>query len=367
MKPYSFTMLKLNLALLNIPLLLIACTHDFDTDTFSPTPVTTELRFVAEDQAMMDESAIEDVNVFLYGDFNYHFYFAASTSDLSFEALPGIYKMYIITNIHRDTGELTNDELLAYDVAVESMNDHEKIPMTAELQFTVANSGVSSPSVIQVKRCAAKIAYSIEVAPAVAAGIKLRSVQFCNLPRKVRLFDDRDISSANPDDYYNGEIMQLGNGAKISDVQYLFENRQGVVETITEQKDKSPENAPEYASYVRIFAQGAGEVIEYRVYLGENNTSDFNVRRNTKQTMNLVIRGKNEIDNRVLVYEGLYYGTANSIICTGSQVSFDATPYRTAKNLAYKYTALYAGAEYEAVQAGVLWQDTKELILYGSR
>lgn len=286
MKPYSFTMLKLNLALLNIPLLLIACTHDFDTDTFSPTPVTTELRLVAEDQAMpyaMDESAIEDVNVFLYGDFNYHFYFAASTPDLSFEALPGIYKMYIITNIHRDTGELTNDELLAYDVAVESMNDHEKISMTAELQFTVANSGVPSPSVIQVKRCAAKITYSIEVTPAVASAIKLRSVQFCNLPRKIRLFGNKGISSASPGDYYDGEVIQLGNSTNVSDVQYLFENRQGVVETITEQKDKSPENAPEYASNVRIFAQGAGEVIEYRVYLGENNTSDFNVRHQSER------------------------------------------------------------------------------------
>ncbi len=27
--------------------------------------------------------------------------------------------------------------------------------------------------------------------------------------------------------------------------------------------------------------------------------------------------GENEIDNRVLVYDGLYYGTANCHICTG--------------------------------------------------
>jgi len=41
----------------------------------------------------------------------------------------------------------------------------------------------------------------------------------------------------------------------------------------------------------------------------------------------LLSGAKNEIDNRVLVYDGLYYGTANCHICTGDQVTFDVTPY----------------------------------------
>lgn len=89
---------------------------------------------------------------------------------------------------------------------------------------------------------------------------------------------------------------------------------------------------------MRILADGAGKLLEYIVYLGENNTSNFDIKKNTKHTMNLVIKGENEIDNRVTVYEGLYFGKANCYICTGSQVAFDVTPYRTSKNLTYTYS-----------------------------
>ena len=91
---------------------------------------------------------------------------------------------------------------------------------------------------------------------------------------------------------------------------------------------------------MRILADGPGKLLEYIVYLGENSTTNFDVRRNTKHEMNLYIKGENEIDNRVTVYEGLYYGKANCYICTGSQVAFDVTPYRTSKNLTYTYSEI---------------------------
>lgn len=113
---------------------------------------------------------------------------------------------------------------------------------------------------------------------------------------------------------------------------------------------------------MRILADGPEKIVEYIVYLGENNTSNFDIRKNTHHHLNLVIKGENEIDNRVRVYEGIYYGTANSHICSGRKVVFDVTPYRTSKNLTYAYTGIYAGAEYEATRAALLWQDTRNLI-----
>ena len=67
--------------------------------------------------------------------------------------------------------------------------------------------------------------------------------------------------------------------------------------------------------------------------------------------------GENEIDNRVLVYDGLYYGTANCHICTGDQVTFDVTPYRTSRSRNYAYLGIEAGDEYAPASAGLLWQD----------
>lgn len=136
---------------------------------------------------------------------------------------------------------------------------------------------------------------------------------------------------------------------------------QGSVDTITDQKDKCPENAPACATYLRILAERSADkaLVEYIVYPGENNTSDFNVRRNTWHNLELVIRGENEIDNRVLVYDGLYYGTANCHICTGDQVTFDVTPYRTSRSRNYAYLGIEAGDEYAPASAGLLWQDNK--------
>lgn len=41
----------------------------------------------------------------------------------------------------------------------------------------------------------------------------------------------------------------------------------------------------------------------YDVYLGENNTSNFDVRRNTVQTLDIRIKGNNEVDARIHSFE----------------------------------------------------------------
>ncbi len=80
---------------------------------------------------------------------------------------------------------------------------------------------------------------------------------------------------------------------------YLLENCQGDVPSITTQQQKCAENAPQGATFVRIKAQQEGLQLTYDVYLGENNTSNFDVRRNSVQTLNIIIKGKNEVDTRV--------------------------------------------------------------------
>ena len=241
------------------------------------------------------------------------------------------------------------------------MESSDAIPMTDRGTLAVDGAGRCTPSSLRVTRSAAKIAYTIEVADAVAPSLRLRSVQFCNLPRTIRPFDSGSISSTVEANYYDGEAMPVGNERRTAGTAYLFENLQGSVDTITDQKDKCPENAPACATYLRILAERSTDkaLVEYIVYPGENNTSDFNVRRNTWHNLELVIMGENEIDNRVLVYDGLYYGTANCHICTGDQVTFDVTPYRTSRSRNYAYLGIEAGDEYAPASAGLLWQDNK--------
>ena len=69
-------------------------------------------------------------------------------------------------------------------------------------------------------------------------------------------------------------------GDGYSAVYYLPENLQGENASIPGQEQKNEANAPEYAAYILIEGEADGLHVVYRIYLGENDTSDFNIARN---------------------------------------------------------------------------------------
>ncbi|MEG2064635.1 MAG: DUF4906 domain-containing protein, partial [Alistipes sp.] len=139
-------------------LLLAACAHNPEVDDLpadsTPAPVQVELHLTAEDATAVtrtiDENTIRDVNLYLFGDTNYRFYFAAVPSYLTFETLPGTYRAYLLTNLHKDLGALSEEELQAYAVPTESLDDDNTLPMTAACTMTVGSSGTASPTAIRV-------------------------------------------------------------------------------------------------------------------------------------------------------------------------------------------------------------------------
>ena len=346
---------------------LCACSDDSATEENFPPPskieeeVSVKLSVEAEKMLLsrsINADLISDINIYFFRDSKkYHFYFSEFTSTFELQILPGTYQIYVVTNIHKDLGEMTKEELQNYDYIAEEMVTD--IPMTAQKEVNILSS-VTLPA-IQVKRAAAKITYSITVADAVSGSIKLRSIQFMNVPKTTVLFASGNVS-ADKNDYFDDTIIETNNTKSYSSDYYMLENCQGEVSSITDPTDKAPANAPACATYMRILADGPDKTLEYIVYLGENSTTNFDVRRNTKHDLNLYIKGENEIDNRVSVFDGLYYGTANCQICTGTEISFDVTPYRTSYKKNFIYTNVYAGKEYEAKTAKLIWQGTNHLI-----
>lgn len=77
---------------------------------------------------------------------------------------------------------------------------------------------------------------------------------------------------------------------------------QGTVPSITDQRDKNPDNAPANASYLLIRAVRGAKVLAYYIYLGDNNTTDFNVRANVHYRLAISILGDSEVDTRVSSY-----------------------------------------------------------------
>ena len=276
----------------------------------SERPVTAELRITTEDMLRLatratDEEAIRDINLYLFGRSNgqsLHFY--SRSALVRFECLPGEYDLYVAANLGADLGERSAQQLL--DCTIGRQEEYATLPMSAVMTVAIApdkeNNTVTLPT-LSVRRTVAKIAYNIRVADKVP-DLELRSVRLCSVPGHTTLFTPASTPSTSEKDFTDAPLVELPDAARrsCSGVQYLFENPQGTVPSITDQRDKNADNAPACASYLMIRATRGSRILDYRIYLGENNTTDFNVGRNTAHTLDITISGDNEVDTRVHGY-----------------------------------------------------------------
>ena len=241
-----------------------------------------------------DEYAIRDLNFYLYddnGEVVLHRYQTSAT--LRFECLPGNYRMRIAANLGCDMGESPTSE----DFTVTHKDAYDALPMAWDGDVTIPASGGSLPTV-EVQRAVAKISYDITVKP---SDIELLSVQLLSVPRTVSIFDVEAAPSDDPDDYMDCPETHLS-GRSAAGTSYLLPNMQGTVPSITDQRAKNADNAPENASYLLIRAKRGDKILTYTVYLGENNTSGFNVRANVHYRFDISILGDNEVDTRISSY-----------------------------------------------------------------
>ena len=246
-----------------------------------------------------DERTVRDVNLFLYDPRGMlpdrHFYVESGTVECS--VLPGSYEAYAVANVHRDMGTMTREQLFA--VQLPSLTKYVMLPMSGYTTLTVEDR-MSAP-VITVRRTVAKIICNISIDPAVVYALKLQSVQIMNAAATTMLFEEKQI--AKNFITMNSAAIASSELRSATRMFYLLENCQGDVPSITTQQQKCAANAPQGATYVRIKAQKDGLQMTYDVYLGENNTSNFDVRRNSVQTLDIRIKGDNEVDARIHSFE----------------------------------------------------------------
>lgn len=289
---------QLGLLLSVLLVTLTGCRESLTEEAVAPRGVAVEIAVrpdgMQEQTRSTDEEAIDDLNFYLYddkGELLLHRYQQATT--LRFEVVPGHYRMRLAANLGRDLGENPSEE----ELRISGAESYERLPMAAEEEFDVTSAGASC-STVEVRRCVAKVSYEINVKD---PNIELRSVQLISLPRTAVLFDPEAAPSSDPSDYTDGPETTL-TGTTASGACYLLPNLQGTVPSITDQRQKSPEHAPEHASYLLIRAANGSRNLLYTVYLGGNNTSDFNVRANVHYTFCISILCDDEIDTRVYSY-----------------------------------------------------------------
>ena len=241
-----------------------------------------------------DEEAIRDLNLYLLdADRNVVLHRYQSSPTLRFECLPGDYLLRIAANMGRDTGDSPAWE----NLAVTHADDYDTLPMAYEGEVSIPSSDetVTLPTV-EVQRVVAKVTYNISVAPD-AGDIRLHSVQPVNLPARAQVFDPGRRAA----EYTAGEIVG-SSSQTLTGTFYMLPNLQGEVPSIADQRDKGPANAPADATFLRIRALRGSKVLDYCVYPGGNNTSNFDIRANTHYTLDITIRGDAEVDTRIRAY-----------------------------------------------------------------
>lgn len=280
-------------ALLTLCCGLGGCIYEELPECPSQEAVAVEVRIAPENPDCItrstDENTISDINLLLFGPGGAHAIYS-TTPHLRFECLPGAYTLYAFANAHMDMRNFTAEMLETF--AVPDRPEFDDLVMTAVQQITIpARSEAVELPPLEVRRAVARVDYNIQVDESVA-DIEIRSVRAINLPVHYRPF----VEGFRPSDFLDRELVAAAeDGSSVQGSFYMLPNCQGVRSSITAPGQKNPDNAPGNATCLHIRAVRGGKVLDYYVYLGENDTSDFNVRPNTVHTLRIRILGDNDL------------------------------------------------------------------------
>lgn len=110
-----------------------------------------------------------------------------------------------------------------------------------------------------------------------------------------------DATNGNAAYYFQSSKFSVSGNTSASQTFYMFENRRGVRTGITTQQNKISTNAPGCATYVKINGTMNNVTVQWQVYLGANNTTNFNIKRNCKYTYNITLNDAATADSRVTI------------------------------------------------------------------
>lgn len=232
--------------------------------------------------------------------------YTQSISDIDFRGVIGTtYEIRAVANVgHEIEGASLSDFLeKRLEVSHDDIESHG-MPMACSepVRFTVTKK--YDTVTLPLKRMLARIDFNIDRSRLTHAdnenGFVVRSVKVFNAINSYNPFaeSNRQTKGSTLDYSFDfastGDLSDLNSELGIS--VYAFENMQG--DLLVHNQDpwgKVPENIPgsECCTYLEVeasySAQGlSSENVTYRMYLGDNNTSNFDVRRNTIYRITLI-------------------------------------------------------------------------------
>lgn len=293
---------------LSIPvfcLLLAACSKEPSPEL---RPVeSVRIAFVPEEprtRSLSDgeERRIDDLNVWIYNTgrgYAKHLYLTG-TDRLQLELTAGEYECLVVANQGVSVGGLPSEkmETLGTNTGTEAkLTEKGRLVMSAR---AILRTGAGTQT-ITLRRTVAKVRMRITVGPALDPRTVIDRISLGNHPNLVTLFGDNKLAPHQGTCVYPG---RTGIGSRDFTAEfYVPENMQGQVPSVTSEAQRNERNAPSEASCVVIGTRNDyyGRRMDYRIYLGTGNPSDFDVPRNTILDYTVNIQGENTSDLRVTV------------------------------------------------------------------
>lgn len=245
----------------------------------------------------------------------------------------------------------------------DDLNKGTNLPMTGSMKSVNIKVGANTLSgTLVLTRMVAKVELKIKVKE--NSGINITNLKIYNLPKSSYYVSG--TADATNTTWLNSGGISLSSTTTVGTIFYMFENRRGT-KTISAQKDKTTANAPAHATYVEINGTIGTVTAKWTVYLGENNTSDFNIKRNGNYTYNITLNDVAATDTRVVVdFTGTEdlssAGTANCYLAkkVNTWYKFKATVRgngaATAALISPTGSALAANAAISPTSAELVWE-----------
>ena len=221
----------------------------------------------------------------------------------------GDYEIYATANHPRLTEDITVSQIESYVFTLDSQST--ALPMSGNAVIRIP---ADTAAKVHLYPCTAEIVCNIHVADT-CPDLALRQIQMCNCAGSGLLFQGgrrgQNLTDSKPVEARETEKHSL------SHTFHMAENCAGRNNAISQPAEKSRQNAPEGATYLQIEAERGGCSYIYRVFPGENSTTDFNVRKNTRITLEVTLRSEKEIDARmhseaISVHSGPVSGTSRT-------------------------------------------------------
>ncbi|WP_321480654.1 DUF4906 domain-containing protein [uncultured Bacteroides sp.] len=345
---------------------LTCCTQDVpngDSDAQSVQTALIRLDVRAENSndistRAVDESTIHDLHILVYnssGELTGQSY--QTSAPYTVRARSGtnctIYAIANTGNASLFSGAIADTEakLKALNTSISSWDEITNfgyLLMTGSKTVDIALGESTLTDGMTVSRLAAKVTLNVGISA--GSGITLSGYRIYGLPVR-SYYVSRPLSTeqsttdtqttraedaslpANASSWTNSGTLVLANVSSFNNTFYMYENRPGVNRAITVQSAKIKANAPaapaDSAAYVIIYGKAPGYTsLSWKIYLGANNTTNFNVKRNCQYTYNIILK-PNDSDTRIIYNKVIWAGS--NIYWDGTKLTFD-TEVTTANN-----------------------------------